>query len=169
MRAHPGTRSAQWASRRETWRPSRLASRGELPASRVSCVALLAPWITMKVIAEGFPESRGVRFHEREAPDPLRTLPEIEMRHKQARGSAVSRGERDVIEVRGNHCPAFHEIRDGVIRGVAPVTVRHDVVVRWRCETGRLHEVVEGDPTPSRVQFAPLRDAVDVDRLLGLR
>src|SRR5215203_3525678 len=76
-----------------TTSPTRQASlRGTLAIS-VSPVALLAPRVAMVVVAEGLPEARLVLGHEPEAPYPLGTLPEVEVRDEKAGGAAMLRRE----------------------------------------------------------------------------
>ena len=58
---------------------------------RSSGIALLQPGVAVVVVAEALPEPRPVVLHEREGVDPLRALPEVEVRHQQPGRAAVLR------------------------------------------------------------------------------
>src|SRR5678815_5129182 len=61
--------------------------------SWVAGVPLFTPRVPVVVIAERFPEPGLLTLHEMHPPHPFRTLPEVEMRHREARGTAVLRRE----------------------------------------------------------------------------
>src|SRR4051794_29521203 len=60
----------------------------------VALVALLGPGIAAVVIAVALPESLLVVVEQGEPGDPLRALPEIQMRYEQPHGSTVIGGQR---------------------------------------------------------------------------
>jgi len=66
-------------------------------------VALLTPGVAVVVVAVGLPEARLVRVHQHEPTDPLRALPEIQVRDEQARGAAVLGLERRAVELDATH------------------------------------------------------------------
>src|SRR5687767_15137615 len=55
----------------------------------VSPVALLAPGVAVVVVTQGLPEAGDVVGGELQPPHPLRALPEVQVRHEQARRSSV--------------------------------------------------------------------------------
>src|SRR4051812_7611647 len=63
-----------------------------LPPSIGSIVPLFGPGIAAHVIAARFPIAGLVLFHERHVAEPLRALPEIEMRHHEPHRAAVLAG-----------------------------------------------------------------------------
>src|SRR5690606_18425980 len=68
-------------------RPRREGSRG-------SPVPLLLPGVAVEVVAVLLPEPGLVELLHREPVDPLRALPEVQVRHEQPGGAAVLRIER---------------------------------------------------------------------------
>ena len=76
-------------------RPSAsLAGRSRPTPASVGVIALLAPRISVHVIAAQLPEAGLVALGELQSVHPLRRLPEVEVRHQQARGAAVIGLER---------------------------------------------------------------------------
>src|SRR4051812_44051956 len=59
----------------------------------VTGIPLLLPRIAAHVISAQLPESRFITFGEFQAVAPFGALPEIQVRHQQARGSSVLRRE----------------------------------------------------------------------------
>src|SRR5687768_3352154 len=55
----------------------------------ISPVALFTPGIPVVVVAQGFPEAGFVVTQEPQASDPLGALPEVQVRHEQARRATV--------------------------------------------------------------------------------
>src|ERR1700693_1196666 len=73
-------------------------------------IALLLPGIPVHVVAPQLPEPRLVSFGELQCLDPLRRFPEVEVRHQQARGTAML--GRDGLAVVGDrdHPAAAHQV-----------------------------------------------------------
>src|SRR5262245_45789551 len=78
----------------------------------VTVVPLFAPRIAVAVVTIHLPESRLVVVHEAQAPDPLGGLPEIEMRHQEARGPAVLGCERLAVVFPDHVCLSVQHILD---------------------------------------------------------
>src|SRR5918997_6213422 len=74
--------------------PPRGASGRPAPKPSVTLVPLLAPGVTEVVVAVLLPEPRLVARHQGELADPLRALPEVQVRHQQPDGTAVLDGQR---------------------------------------------------------------------------
>src|SRR5919197_2560342 len=175
-RATPGRRgraSASWASpsgRRRRWRgatrsPPRATARELARGSRVTAVPLLTPRVAVVVIAERLPESGLIALHEAQLPHPLRALPEVEVWHEEARGTAVLGRERHTVVSHRHPCLAAGHVGERQVGRVA--TVGHREHVRRRLHTARggfRQERVHGDSLPDRVELGPLRDAMDVGR-----
>ena len=68
--------------------PRATGSRGTAAMS-VPRVPLLAPGVAALVVAELLPEPEVVLDRQREPPDPLRALPEVQVRHQEPGGTAV--------------------------------------------------------------------------------
>src|SRR3954470_14514809 len=75
-------------------RPRRATADGPAVARLVAPVALLFPRVAAVVVAVGLPEAGLVVVEELDAAHPLGALPEVEMRHQQARRPAVLGLER---------------------------------------------------------------------------
>src|SRR5215207_6479188 len=135
----------------------------------VTLVALLAPRVAAVVVAELLPEPRLVAFEQREAAQPLRALPEVQVRDEQPRRPTMLGVQRRAVVVEGDPRLAAGDVLERQIGRVAAVAERAD-------ETGALdvdpvEERVDRDAFPGRVELGPLGDAVDVDgrRLVGQR
>src|SRR5207249_10233871 len=81
-RARPGTEFARWPSPAAPGRPPR-------PARSVFPVPLLAPRVSVVVVAEALPETRLVLVDQLEPAHPLRALPQVQVRDEQPRRPAV--------------------------------------------------------------------------------
>src|SRR4029077_7727377 len=106
-----------------------------IPACRrihhsIARVPLLAPRIAVDVIAKRLPESRGIRLHEGESPDPLCAFPEIKMWHEQSGCPAVSSRQRLSVKMRGYHGFTFHQVSNRQVGCVTAITMRHHIHVR---------------------------------------
>src|SRR3954464_7789873 len=98
------------------------------PASRsVPPIALLFPGIAVVVVAVGLPEARLVVVAQLEAADPLRALPEVQMRDQQPRGAAVLGLERLAPVLVGDPRPAAGQILERQVGRIAAVTPRGDI------------------------------------------
>ena len=134
-----GVRSTTARSRRPAT-PAEL--RGRHAARSVARVPLLPPGIAVHVIAAQLPEARLVPLRELQAVDPLRRLPEVEMRDEQARGAAMLGRERLALVLRSASCLAADEIFRRHVGGVAVIGVCEDVG-RRRLDAGIGEEVVD--------------------------
>src|SRR5205085_10025456 len=95
--ASPGRRERVASDERSrgAWRRSpRCAKRGAPGAPLVARVPLFLPRIAAVVVAVRLPEAGVVVLEHVEPADPLRALPEVEMRDQQAGRAAVLGGER---------------------------------------------------------------------------
>src|SRR6478735_5162426 len=66
-------------------------------AISVAPVPLLAPRVAQVVVAVALPEPAFVVIEQGDPADPLRGLPEVEMRHQESDGSAVLDRQRSVF------------------------------------------------------------------------
>src|SRR5262245_21156648 len=133
--------------------------------SPVTVVALLTPRVAVVVVAERLPESALIPVHEAELPDPLRALPEVEVRHEKTRRAAVLGRERRAIIFDCHPCLAAGDVGERQVGRVPPVGHREHV--RRQLHTARegfLEQRVHGDALPDGVQLGPLGDAMDVGR-----
>src|SRR5256885_10578252 len=89
--------------------------------SLVAAVALLFPRVAADVIAEGLPESGCLFLGEVQPTDPLRALPEVEVRHHEPSRAAVLGIEwRPVVLVRDEGL-AVDEVRQTEVRCISAV------------------------------------------------
>src|SRR4051812_16104896 len=80
--------------------------------SHLLVVTLLEPGIAVVVIAAHFPKARLVEHREFEPLDPLRALPEIELRHDYAERSAMFPAERLAVPAPRQQHVVGGEIRE---------------------------------------------------------
>src|SRR5438132_863540 len=78
--------------------PQTHGAASEFAGILIAPVALLAPRVSIKVVAVGLPESRLLLLLELDPAHPLRALPEIEVRDEQSRRTAVLRVQRLAVE-----------------------------------------------------------------------
>src|SRR5207344_3651807 len=93
-------------------------------------VPLLAPRVTVVVIAGGLPEARLVLVQQLDPADPLRRLPEVEMWHQEAGWSTVLGRQVDAVVPVGDPCLAVEQVLERQVRGVAAVRMREREVGR---------------------------------------
>src|SRR6476659_6271623 len=176
--AGPGTRLRQSAARRRAGRrcvrasragrarcserrPSRGSTqRRERAATSVARVPLFFPRVTVVLVAVALPEARLVLGPQLDAADPLRALPEVEVRNEQPRGPAVLGVERFTPKLVRDPGFPLTEVLEREVRRVAAVTEREHV---FGARVDPVEQCVERDAGPTRVQLRPLRDAMDVD------
>src|SRR5215469_11607571 len=104
-----------------TWATLHASLRVGLPVS-VSGISLLTPWGAVHMVPEFLPKTRLIVRYELKSPYPLCALPEIEMRHQKARGSAVYRLQRAALVAGRDHRFAFDQVFDRNIGTVVTVT-----------------------------------------------
>src|SRR3954453_6050147 len=157
--------------------PRMAPSRGSPPAgegsggrgpSSVTLVPLLAPGVTQVVVAVLLPEPRLVARHERQLADPLRALPEVEVRHQQSDRSAVLDRQRLAVELPHHPRLASGDVLEWQGGGVPGLRRRHDEV-RLGGGTGCLEQRVGADAPELRVELRPGGHAVDVAAVLRRR
>src|SRR4051812_40714321 len=111
--------------------------------SRAAChsgIAFLFPRVADVVIAVLLPEPEFVVRHQREAVDPLRALPEVEVRDEHPRGPTVLGGKVFAVELeRYPRLPA-EQIGGAHVRRVSAVARGHRVL---RARVHALEQVVE--------------------------
>src|SRR3954462_4465791 len=90
-------------------------------------IALLFPWVAVVVVAVGLPEAGLVVVAQLEAADPLRALPEVQMRDQQPRRAAVLGLERLPPVLVGDPRPAAGQILERQVGRIAAVTPRGDI------------------------------------------
>src|SRR5262249_43216243 len=147
----------------------RAPARGGAGAASIAVIPLLTPGISVDVIAERLPEARLVLLHEPQPADPLRRLPEIEVRDQEARWAAVLRRQGLAVEPGRHQAFATEQVLERQVGRIPAVAVRHEVRGRRLLEARRREQVVDRDSLPDGPELAPLGHAVDVDRELGLR
>src|SRR5882672_9624870 len=81
-------------------------------ATSISGIALLLPGIPVYVIAAQLPEPGLVAFGELQGLDPLRRLPEIEVRYQQARGTTMLGRDGLAVVCDRDHSAAAQQILD---------------------------------------------------------
>ena len=115
------------------------------------------------------PEARLLVLHEPQPADPLRRLPEIEVRDQEASPDRRARRQRLAVEPGRHQALATEQVLERQVGRVPAVAVRHEVGRRRLLEARRREQVVDRDPLPDCAELAPLGHAVDVDRDLGPR
>src|SRR5262245_56859858 len=135
----------------------------------IAVIALLTPGVSVDVVAEGFPEAWFVVLHEPQPADPLRRLPEVEVRNQETRRATVLWRQRLAVEPYCHQALAIEQVLKRQISGVPAVTVRHEVGRRRLLEARRREQVVVRDTFPDGSELTPFGHAVDVDRELGPR
>src|SRR5215217_4699392 len=133
--------------------------RGCTATALVSPVALLAPGVAVVVVAQGLPEAGDVVGSELQSPDPLGTLPEVQVRHQQARRPAVLWLKGFAFVGVAHPSLATRDILQGQVSRVVAVAEGCDVLGGG---FDPLQQGIHGDTFPPGAQLRPLGDAVDV-------
>src|SRR5215213_9024193 len=98
------------------------------PAPRsVPPIALLFPRVAVVVVAVGLPEAGLVMVAQLEAADPLRALPEVQMRDQQPRRATVLGLQRLAPVLVGDPRPAAGQVLERQVGRIAAVAPRGDV------------------------------------------
>src|SRR5918993_1335920 len=148
--------------------PPRGASGRPAPRPSVTMVPLLPPGVAEVVVAVLLPEPGLVARHQGELADPLRALPEVEVRDQQPDGTTVLDGQRLPVELPDHPRLAAGDVLERQVGRVAGLRRRHDEV-RLGGPPGGLQEGVDADPREVGVELRPGRDAVDVTAVLRRR
>src|SRR5262245_8337763 len=138
-------------------------------AASIAIIALLTPGISVDMVAERLPEAGLVVLYEPQPTDPLRRLPEVEVRDQQTRRAAVLWRERLAVEPGRHQALATEQVLERQVGRVGAVAVRHEVGRRRLLEACRGEQVVDRDSLPDGPELAPLGHAVDVDHEFGPR
>ena len=111
------------------------------------------------MVAEAFPESRLILGQQRDTPNPLGALPQIEMRDKEPCGTAVFGCKVLVVESERNPRLPVPQVLERQIRSVVTVGVNHGVgrVSRYAGKEG-----VERNAFPGSTELGPPGDTVQV-------
>src|SRR5665213_1294032 len=139
------------------------ASIGSIPRE-----PLLFPGVTVDVVPAQLPEAGFIALRELQRVDPLRGLPEIEMRDEQPGGAAMIWGNWLPLVARRHHALLAGEILEGHVGGVTVEGVGQRVAGR-RAEAGVGQDRLDRNACPVRIELAPLGHAVDIAMHLRLR
>jgi len=111
---------------RHAARPEPLAAKRGVPS--VSLIPLLAPWVAIVVVAELLPEPGRILQHQVDATNPLRRLPEVQVRDQQACWPAVLRGKIVAVVLVGDPSLAVEQILQRQVCRVTAVAEGHGEV-----------------------------------------
>src|SRR5687768_11054456 len=92
----------------------------------VTVVALFLPRVPVGVVPVHLPEPWLVVLHETEPAYPFGGLPEIEVRHQEARWAAVLGRERFAVEFPDDECLSIQQILDRKVGRIAAVAERSE-------------------------------------------
>ena len=141
---------------------------GRAGPHRPRTVALFLREVGVVVVAVALPEPGLVVVEELEPAKPLRALPEVARRHDEADRPAVVRRQRLAVGLVGDQRGLVLERGERDVRGEALLGVRDDEAGA-RLRRDELRELAPVHALEGRVEAAPARDAVDVDRDLAAR
>src|SRR5688572_5164716 len=130
----------------------------------VTVVPLFSARVTIAVVPVDLPEPWLVVLHEAQAPYPLGGLPEIEVRHQEARRPPVFGLERLAVVLPDHQRLSFQQILDRQIGRIAAIAKRHHEWGRWLLEPGRCEDPLNGDAAPVSVELGPARHTVNIHR-----
>src|SRR6266536_3374304 len=131
-------------------------------------VALFLPEVRVVVVAVALPEAGLVVVQELEAAQPLRALPEVSRRDDQAYRPAMIGRQRLSVGLVGDQRLLVLDRLQRNVRGETLLGVRDDKAGA-RPGGDELRELAPVHALEGRVEAAPARDAVDVDRDLAAR
>src|SRR6266849_6696364 len=157
-RGGPSTRAPRARGSPPSGFPGRVRQRCRT-ATLVSPVPLFAPWVPVIVVAVHLPETGLILVHQSKAADPLRALPEVEMRDEHARRAAMLGMEGLAVELERDPGFAAGHVFERKVGCVAAIR-EFDYVFGRRVDT--LEERVHGHASPASVELRPFRDAVNV-------
>src|SRR5262245_19284417 len=136
---------------------------GALAAGAAACsaIALFLPWVGVVVVAARLPVARPVFRAEVKAREPLRALPDIEVRHEAADRRPVRPRQRVAVVLVSDERVRSRGLGEADVGGVA-VGRLEDHIARSVADLGELGEVSDLDAGPPAVEERPASDAVDV-------
>src|SRR5438309_390227 len=149
------------------WSPSRARApapavgKAAASAALVAPIPLFLPGVSAVVVAVGLPEPRLVVVEELEPSNPLRTLPEVEVRDEHPGRAAVDRLEGLAVVLVRNPCLTVGDIDQREVRRVAAIAERQHEVGGG---IDVLEQGVDRHAAPWSAELGPLRDAVNVGR-----
>src|SRR5690348_4730002 len=103
-------------------------------AQPAPAVALFLPRVTTHVIAVLLPKARHVRVEQRQAPNPLGALPEIQVRYEQTGGPTMFRRQPLAAPLQRDEVVRSIEIAEREVRGET-LLGRHQAKRRLRLYT----------------------------------
>src|SRR3954467_2330392 len=115
------------------------------PSGSVTLVPLLPPGVAEVVVPVLLPEAGLVARHQRQLADPLRALPEVEVRHQEPDGAAVLDRQRLAVELPHDPGLATGDVLEREVGRVAGLRRRHDEV-RLAGRLRGLEQSVDADP-----------------------
>src|SRR5690242_3470107 len=125
----------------------------------IAPVPLFQPRVSADVVAVRLPEARMLLFLQTDPTDPLRALPEVEVRDEKTDRAAVLGVQRLTVELVGNPGLAAGDV---VEREVGRVAAVGEDRRELRGRVDPIHEGVDRNALPAGVELRPLGDAVDV-------
>src|SRR5256886_17249164 len=124
-------------------------------------VSLFLPRIAPHMVPVLLPKTGHVLFQELEAAHPLGALPEVEVRHEQAGGPAVLRGEPLPIVLQGDQVVRAVQVAERQVRR-GSLLREDEAVPRVGPYARPLEQELHRNALERVVEPAPARDAVDV-------
>jgi hypothetical protein len=109
-------------------RRSRTTAGRQVRRSFNPLIPLLAPWVSVVVVAELLPEAGGIVKHQLDAADPLGRFPEIQVWDQQSCGSTVLRDKLFSVLLKGDPRFAVEQILQRQVGAVTALAVSHRVI-----------------------------------------
>ena len=119
------------------------------------------PGVAPVVVAVALPEALFVVVHQGDPGDPLRALPEVQVRHQQPHRAAVIGRQRPSLVGPDHPGLAAGDVGQRQVGGVPGGRGGHDER-RLRRRAGGLQQGVDADPAEAGAELGPGGDAVDV-------
>src|SRR4051794_31046798 len=147
---------------------AQLCHRAVAAIASVIRISLLIPGIAVHVVPAQLPEAGLVSVRELKTVHPLRRLPEVEMRHEQARRPPVVARQRLAFVLERDHGLPRCEVGERHVGGVSVVAM-YEYKPSGSAKASVSEDVVDGHALPSRVELRPRGHAVDIARHPGSR
>jgi hypothetical protein len=112
------------------------------------------------MIAQGLPETQALLLLDPKSHDPLRALPEIQMRDDEPGGRAVFGFQGLIVGLIGDERLVVDEVGDRQVRRLEAVGVGGDER-RLGVQFNGLEQGVDADALPLHTQLGPVRDAAE--------